>query len=149
MIIEVSSPASPSHKLFSDVKFFGYLAHPTEFTQDSYAGRVFRDLGICFLRGGTVRDGSYQDIVTGFFQSGWPYEHVCAGLQALESHGYVKMLPPPDLSAGMSMVYFTAKYYSLVCRTKEEAAMPGFLTEKDWVDRLETVNMDAVIKDER
>ena len=69
--------------------YFGIKEWPEQIGRDTPAGIVFANLNLCFKNSGNVSEGSIEDIIWGFRQSGIPNQITFKGFKELKELGFM------------------------------------------------------------
>lgn len=99
--------------------FHGLKEQPIDITQQSPAGVVFFNLQICYDVQKNVSEGSVEDVIWGFRQSGIPNNITWDGFRTLKDLGYITFTDSMGVTLfgdpSPAMWYqWTQKYYGLL-----------------------------------
>ena len=69
--------------------YFGVKERPIDIREESPEGVVFFNLQVCYKNQGNVSEGTVEDVIWGFRQSGIPNDITWKGLITLNKLGYI------------------------------------------------------------
>jgi len=104
--------------------YYGLKESPIDIKQASPAGVVFFNLQVCYSNQKNISEGSIEDVIWGFRQSGLPNNITWQGFLDLHKLGYIRFTN----SVGVSLLgtpsekmwyQWTDKYYSILLLSPE------------------------------